>query len=146
MVSAVAAMAPAPALRETGCRDARGSTVRPSRARLGGPGLSPTPGLHTRVWDQDVPKTRPLEVHQIVASAWKLSIGLAPTPETWFWLGFLACFLGGTGCLVLPFLFVILLAFVLFCLGCGFCVSLCPPCFASPCTGMWNPRVRAGGG
>lgn len=77
----------------SGCQEQhRVPGVRQGRA---GPGVSPKPGLRTRVWDQDVPVTQPSEVHRLVTSGWKLSIGLAPVPETWFWSGFLTCFLGG---------------------------------------------------
>lgn len=57
--------------------------------------MSPNPGLRSRAWDGDVPVTHASEVHRLVTSGWKLSIGLAPVPEAWFWWGFLTCFLGG---------------------------------------------------
>ena len=83
--------------------------------------VSPKPGLHTRAWDRDVPVTQPSEVHRLVTSGWKLSIGLAAVPETWFWLGFLTCFLGGRGLAVVWW---------------GVLCSSCPPCFPSPSAGM----------
>lgn len=77
----------------SGCQEQyRVPEVRHSRA---GPGVSPEPGPHTRVWDPAVPMTQCSEVHRLVTSGWKLSIGLALVSETWFWLGFLTCFLGG---------------------------------------------------
>lgn len=63
----------------------------------------------TCTWDRDVPVTQPSEVHPLVTSEWKLSIGLAPVPEMLFWLGFLACFLSGTGFLVVCGVFLFLI-------------------------------------
>lgn len=97
-----------------------------------GPAVSPKPGPCTRVWDRDVPVTQPSEVHRLVTSGWKLSIGLAPVPETWFWLGFLTCFLGGRDWLSFG--------------GLGFFCHSCPPGFLSPSAGMRSPGARAGGG
>lgn len=78
--------------------------VRHGRA---GPGVSPEPGPRTRVWDRDVLVTQPSEVHRLVTSGWKLSFGLAPVPETWFWSGFFACFLGGRGWLLFGWCFFV---------------------------------------
>lgn len=86
-----------------------------------GRGASPKPGLHSRAWDRDVSVTHPSEVRWLVTSGWKLSIGLAPVPEAWFWLGVLTCFLGGRDWLL--------------CGGLVFFCRSCPPSFLSPSAG-----------